>query len=137
MSINRIILTGVIGKEPEVTFNNNNSTQITRFSLAVRRNFKDSNGEYGTDWLNCVAFGKTGEFISKYFFKGSSIAIEGRIQTGKYTAKDGHIVYTTDVIVDNAEFMGSKEKKEETAPAMPEGEFMNIPDSLDESLPFA
>ena len=78
-------------------------TAVTRFSLAVTRPFKKDE----TDFINCIAFGKTGETIAQYFFKGSKIAIEGHIQTGSYDAKDGTKKYTTDVIVDRFEFVGS------------------------------
>lgn len=99
--MNKVILIGRLTKEPEMRTGN---TTVTRFTVAVDRRTKDGQT---ADFPSCVAFGKTAEFISKYFHKGMKIAIEGRIQTGSYE-KDGKKVYTTDVVVENAEFVESK-----------------------------
>jgi len=110
-----------------------NPTTVTRFTMAV-----DRFGE-GADFIGCVAFGKTAEFIGKYFRKGMKIGITGHIQTGKYENKDGKTVYTTDVAVDRAEFVEKKADAPETIgqpTENPTDEFMKIPDNIDEEIPF-
>lgn len=104
--MNIVALAGRLSRDPD-THRNGDSVN-TRFSIAVGRKYKDENGEYKADFPSCVAFGKTAEFIDKYFKKGMAIGIRGRIQTGSYTNKDGNKVYTTDVVVDEAEFTESK-----------------------------
>lgn len=96
---------GRLTRDPELRTTQNNKT-ITRFSLAVDRKYKTEGGE-SADFLNCIAFGKTAEFIDKYFKKGSKLCLEGRIQTGSYE-KDGVKHYTTDIIVESVEFAESK-----------------------------
>lgn len=115
---------------------------IARYSLAVPRKFKRDN-EPDCDFINCVAFGKAGEFAEKYLHKGIKIAVAGRIQSGSYTNKDGVKVYTTDVIVEEHEFCESKNASQNNnaggvSPYGPAGDdgFMNIPDGIDEELPF-
>lgn len=107
-------------------------TPFARYTVAVDR-IKE-----GADFISCVAFGKRAEFADKYLKKGTKIVLVGHIQTGKYTNKDGQTVYTTDVVVDEQEFAESKRAAGETAaPApLPEGDFVNIPDNVDEELPF-
>ena len=106
---------------------------ISRYPLAVDRKFKRE-GEQEADFINCVAFGKSGEFAEKYFRKGMKVAVSGRIQTGSYTDKDtGKTVYTTDIIVEDQEFCEKKEQQDK--PSSSDG-FMNIPDGIDEELPF-
>lgn len=85
-------------------------TGVARLRLAVRRNFKNQQNEYDSDFINCVAFGKTAEMISKYFNKGSKIAVDGRIQTGSYDNKQGQRVYTTDVVIENFYFIESRKQ---------------------------
>ncbi len=145
--MNKVILMGRLTRDPEVRYSQGeNSTAIARFSLAVDRRFK-RDGEPTADFINCVAFGRNAEFLEKYFHKGSKAVIEGRIQTGSYE-RDGQKVYTTDVVVEQVEFAESKAAAESngsySAPsnagsaassAIGEG-FMNIPDGLDEELPF-
>lgn len=113
---------------------------IARYGLAVNRKFK-RDGEPDADFINCVAFGRNGEFAEKYLRKGTKIIVEGRIQTGSYTNRDGAKVYTTDIVVENQEFAESKAQQNET-PQAPQtasqadmDEFMNIPDGMEE-LPF-
>lgn len=138
--MNRVELIGRLVRDPEIRVNNDKS--VAKFSLAVQRKYKNSDGRYEADFINCVAFGKTSEFIEKYFGKGSQIAIGGHIQTGSYTNKDGVKVYTTDVIADEAEFVGSKgdnssgqaEPKAAKKAEANDG-FLNIPDTVDD-LPF-
>lgn len=100
--MNKIILIGNLTKDVELNFTAGSGTAVARFTVAVARMKK---GE--SDFINCISFGKTAETIAQYFFKGSKIAIEGHIQTGSYDAKDGTKRYTTDVIVDRFEFVGS------------------------------
>ncbi len=118
---------------------------IARYTLAVDRRFKRNGDEQTADFIGCVAFGKQGEFAEKYFRKGTKVAVTGRIQTGSYTNKDGQKVYTTDVVVEEQEFAESKNAGSENqgfVPANPAESadpgdgFMNIPDGIDEELPF-
>lgn len=109
--MNKVIIIGRFTRDPEIKYTTGeNATATARFSLAVNRRFKNKEGNYDADFINCVAFGKTAEFIEKYFTKGMSIGITGRIQTGSYTNKEGQKVYTTDVVVEETEFVESKNK---------------------------
>lgn len=137
--MNSVQLVGRFTRDPEVRYTDGDST-IARFSLAVDRRYKSENGPTA-DFPNCVAFGRTAEFIEKYFRKGMRMGCQGRIQTGSYTNNDGQKVYTTDVVVESCEFVESKasQQPEENnngfGPADENG-FMNIPDDIDEELPF-
>ena len=138
--MNSVQLVGRLTRDPEVRYTGAGSS-IARFSLAVDRRFKSENGPTA-DFPNLVAFGKTAEFIEKYFRKGMRIGIQGRIQTGSYTNQDGAKVYTTDVVVENCEFVESKSSQQTNGegdggfgPVGDDG-FMNIPDGIDEELPF-
>ena len=134
--MNSVQLIGRLTRDPEVRYTDG-GVSIARFSLAVERRFKQENGA-DADFINIVSFGKTAEFIEKYFHKGMKVALNGRIQTGSYTDKDGKKVYTTDVIAENVEFCESKgnsTNNETSAPAQ-DGDFMNVPDEIDEELPF-
>ena len=140
--MNKIILMGRLTRDPEVRYSQGESSlAIGRFSLAVDRRFKRQ-GEAEADFFNCTAFGKQAEFVEKYLKQGIKIVITGRIQTGSYTNKDGNKVYTTDVIVEDCEFAESKNASQSTQPSQPEPSptdadgFMNIPDGLEEELPF-
>lgn len=136
--MNSVQLLGRLTRDPDVRYTDGGST-IARFSLAVDRRFKQEGGETA-DFINCIAFGKTAEFIEKYFFKGTKIALNGRIQTGSYTNKDGVKVYTTDVVAENVEFAESKNNNSNAGSnvntSAPNGDFMSIPDGIDEELPF-
>ncbi len=144
--MNKVILMGRLTRDPEVRYSSGDTaTAIARYSLAVDRRFKRNNDEQTADFINCVAFGKSGEFAEKYFRKGTKVLVTGRIQTGSYTNKEGQKVYTTDVIVEDQEFAESKSASSGDggfAPARPEPAteisdgFMNIPDGIDEELPF-
>lgn len=140
--MNKVILIGRLTKDPETRYSQGqNPTCITRYSLAVDRQFKRY-GEQAADFLNCVAFGKQGEFAEKYLKKGAKIAVTGRLQTGSYTDKDGKKVYTTDVVVESHEFVESKKESDQETQPSPYGSigtdgFMNIPDGIDEELPFS
>lgn len=134
--MNKVILLGNLTRDIEMKYSTgDNATAIARFSIAVSRKTKNVEGKYDSDFINCVAFGKTAEFIQKYFAKGSKIAVAGRIQTGSYTNKDGNKVYTTDVVVEDVDFAGSKTEGS-SKPASDNQGFMNIPDGVDEELPF-
>ena len=129
--MNNVSLVGRLTRDPEIKTTNSGST-YARFSIAVDRRGKDA----GTDFINIVAFGKTSEFIERYFRKGQRIGINGRIQTGSYEGKDGKKVYTFDVIAENVEFVESKSASASATPANADG-FVNIPDGLeDDGLPF-
>lgn len=109
--MNKVIIIGRFTRDPEIKYTTGeNATATARFSLAVNRRFKNKEGNYDADFINCVAFGKTAEFIEKYFTKGMAIGITGRIHTGSYTNKEGQKVYTTDVVVEETEFVESKNK---------------------------
>lgn len=138
--MNKVILMGRLTRDPEVRMSGD--TTVARFSLAVDRRFK-KDGEQTADFINCVAFGKTGEFIEKYGRKGTKFVVEGRIQTGSYTNKDGQKIYTTDVVVEQVEFAESKASADgnttnntANSNAPTDTSFMDIPDSIDEELPF-
>lgn len=143
--MNKVELVGRLTRDPEVRYTQGeNASAIARFSVAVSRRFKNNEGNYDADFINCVAFGKSAEFIEKYFKKGMAIGISGRIQTGSYTNKDGVKVYTTDVVIEEAEFVESKNNGgasvSSNAPtnnnATSADGFMNIPDGIDEEFPF-
>lgn len=143
--MNKVILVGRLTRDPEVRYTQG-GTCCARFSIAVDRRFK-SEGQPDADFPSIVAWGKTGEFIEKYFHKGNRIGIEGRIQTGNYTNKDGQKVYTTDVVAEAVEFVESKSSSGGNSgggssgnstppPATGDDGWMNIPDGIDEELPF-
>lgn len=146
MSINSVNLTGRLTRDPDVRYTDGGKS-IARFTLAVDRRFKQDGGPTA-DFPSCVAFGKTAEFIERYFSQGMKLELTGRIQTGSYTNKDGVKVYTTDVIAEQVGFGESKSASQDCqdrgARTEPGGGFgpedgdgfMNIPDGLDEELPF-
>ncbi len=148
--MNKVILMGRLTRDPEVRYSQGeNSLAIARYTLAVdRRQARNSGDDQTADFINCVAFGRAGEFAEKYFRKGTKIAVSGRIQTGSYTNKDGVRVYTTEVVVDDQEFAESKNASagndggftggnfNRPAPSGAGDGFMNIPDGIDEELPF-
>ena len=104
--MNKVQLVGRLTRDPEIRYSQGeNATATARFSVAVNRRFKNAEGNYDADFINCVAFGKSAEFVEKYFKKGMAIGLTGRIQTGSYTNKDGQKVYTTDVVVEETEFV--------------------------------
>lgn len=163
--MNKVVLMGRLTRDPEVRYSQGaNALAIARYTLAVDRRFRRE-GEPTADFIQCVAFGKQGEFAEKYFRQGMRITVSGRIQTGSYENREGQRVYTTEVIIDEQEFAESKAANEEyrqsqgnryqdhdagnyqsrsyQAPAResaPSGDpgdgFMNIPDGIDEELPF-
>ena len=146
--MNKVILMGRLTRDAEIRYSQGeSSTAIARFSLAVDRRFRRDNDEQTADFINCVAFGRTAEFLERFGRKGTQFVLEGRIQTGSYTNKDGQRVYTTDVVAENVEFAESKNNSSAGndfggAPSAPSPSgaagdgFMNIPEGIDEELPF-
>ena len=152
--MNKVILMGRLTRDPEVRYSQGeNSLAIARYPLAVDRRFNRRDGgdnQQSADFISCVAFGRSGEFAEKYFRKGLKIVVTGRIQTGSYTNQEGQKVYTTEVVVEDQEFAESKAASDSYSPqgggfapmdrpapsaAVGDG-FMNIPDGIDEELPF-
>jgi len=161
--MNKVSIVGRLTKDPEVRYSDNeNSTCVARFHVAIDRRFKRQ-GEQEADFPSCIAFGKTAEFVSNYFHQGMKIGLSGRIQTGNYTNRDGQKVYTTDVVAEEVEFVESKNNQGgQQGQQQPAGGgfnpqnastngpggfnasngfaagdgFMNIPDGIDEELPF-
>ena len=151
--MNKVILMGRLTKDPEVRYaQGSEPLAVARYTLAVNRRFKRQ-GEQDADFIGCVAFGRQAEFAEKYLRQGTKIAITGRIQTGSYTNREGQKVYTTEVVVEEQEFAESKASSDSyvashpqqsapSAPSMPNpvsasaDGFMNIPDGIDEELPF-
>lgn len=134
--MNKVILTGRLTRDPEVRYSQNN-TAIARYTLAVDRMTR--NTEQSADFIRCVCFNKTAEFAETYLCKGIKISVVGHIQTGSYTNRDGQTVYATDVVVENQEFCESRSSSAapSTQPSSdPADRFMNIPDGIDDELPF-
>ena len=145
--MNKVILMGRLTRDPEVRYaQGENAMAIARFSLAVDRRRQNNADGQTAGFINIVAFGRLGEFAEKYLHKGTKVALSGRIQTGSYTNKDGVKVYTTDIIAEDIEFAESKNSAgsdggyagavSRPAPASAGDGFMNIPDGIDEELPF-
>lgn len=139
--MNSCQLVGRLVADPEISYANS-GTSIGKFRLAVDRKIKQEGGPTA-DFIPCIAFGKQAEFLEKYFHKGNKIGVTGRIQTGSYKNKDGVTVYTTDIICDGLEFVESKQaadggaqtQTQKQAPGANDG-FMNVPDGIDDELPF-
>ena len=145
--MNKVILIGRLTRDPDVRYSQGeNATAVARYTLAVDRRIH-IDGQQSTDFISCVVFGRGAEFAEKYLHQGTKIAVTGRIQTGSYTNRDGQRVYTTDVIVEEQEFAESRNQSQNfenaagasaTAPSAPvdANGFMDIPDGIDEELPF-
>jgi single-strand DNA-binding protein len=146
--MNKVILMGRLTRDAEIRYSQGeNSIAVARFTLAVDRRFSRNNDEQTADFISCRAFGKTAEFLERFGRKGTKFVLEGRIQTGSYTNKEGQRVYTTDVVAENVEFAESKNASGGggdygNAPSAPSPSgaagdgFMNIPNGIDEELPF-
>ncbi len=164
--MNKVILMGRLTRDPEVRYSQGeNPMAIARYTLAVDRRFNRNGDENTADFIGCVAFGRQAEFAERYLHKGTKIALTGRIQTGSYTNRDGVKVYTTDVVVEDQEFAESKNANNggnqgntgynnggynnggynnggyaggtaNQQPSAAADGFMNIPDGIDEELPF-
>ena len=142
--MNKVILNGRLTRDPEIRYGGNN-TCVAKYTLAVSRTYRKE-GEPTADFINCTVFGKPAEFAEKYFRQGVKIAIVGRWQTGSYTNKNGQKVYTNDCIVESQEFDQTRsERQEEERNTQPAPEpipnnydgFMNVPDGIDDELPFS
>ena len=150
--MNKVILMGRLTRDPDVRYSaGENSTAVARYTLAVDRRFRRDGDSATADFIGCVAFGRQAEFAEKYLRQGTKIAITGRIQTGSYTNREGQKVYTTEVVVEDQEFAESKASSDSYAASHPQNNpapsmpspgaasadgFMNIPDGIDEELPF-
>ena len=155
--MNKVILMGRLTRDPDVRYSQSQSGEqmcIARYTLAVDRRFARKNGgdEQSADFIGCVAFGKSAEFAEKYLHQGIKIVVTGRIQTGSYTNRDGQKVYTTDVVVEDQEFAENKNtnayrnvggertrgqnRAGNSKPIIDESGFMNIPEGIDDELPF-
>ncbi len=110
--MNKVVLVGRLTKDPEIRSTSSGIT-TANFTVAANRNFKNKDGNYEADFLPCVAFRNTAEFISKYFKKGNMICLDGRVQTRNYDAEDGTKRYVTEIVVENVEFGGGNNKNEE------------------------
>ena len=136
--MNKLSLVGTIVRDIDVKVSQGGKT-IASFTVAAQRRYKNSDGKYDSDFIPCVCFDKSAEFVSKYFKKGDKIGITGHMQSGSFEGKNGK-VYTLDCYVNEVEFVGGSSKSEETKTA-PKNEsngdgFMNIPDGIPEELPF-
>ena len=171
--MNKVILMGRLTRDPDVRYSAGGGDQqqaFARYTLAVDRRVRRDNNDPNAqtaDFISCVAFGRSAQFAEQYLHKGTKIAVTGRIQTGKYTNRDGQTVYTTDVVVEDQEFAESKASADrynaggqdvsysapasasapapapvpaQAAPApaaeMGDGGFINIPEGIDQELPF-
>ena len=145
--MNKFIGIGRLTRDPDVRYTQGeNSMCVARYTLAIDRHVKRDQNQQTADFISCLAFGKNGEFAEKYLHKGMKIAVTGRIKTGSYTNREGQKVYTTDIVVEDQEFAESKsaqqtggvpqQKNGQPDNIADEGGFMDIPDSLDEDLPF-
>ena len=154
--MNKIILMGRLTRDPEVRYSQGASqTTVARFSIAVDRRFKRE-GEPDADFFNCTSFGKQAEFVERYLHKGTKVVLCGRVQNDNYTNKDGQMVYSVRIMVDEIEFAESKSasggndggynngfgggfgggNSNVSTPSGAGDGFMNIPDGIDEELPF-
>ena len=138
--MNKVILMGRLTRDPEVRYSQGDSQlAIGKFSLAVDRRFKKQGDTVTADFFNCTAFGKQAEFVEKYLKQGTKILVIGRVQNDNYTNKEGQKVYSVQIIVEEMEFAESKASAEQRGQEdnnMPGDGFMNIPDGIDNSLPF-
>ncbi len=155
--MNKVTLIGRLTRDPDIRYSQNSEQPmaIARYTLAVDRRFRREGSDQTADFISCVAFGRQAEFAEKYLHQGTKIAVNGRIQTGSYTNREGQKVYTTDVVIEDHEFVEGRNASagqssggasysnnnynNNTAPqpAAAAGDgFMNIPDGIDEELPF-
>lgn len=151
--MNKVMLVGRLTKDPSVRYSQGDTqTAVARFTLAVDRRFKRDGDEQTADFIGCVAFGKQAEFVEKYAHKGTKFNLVGRIQTGRFTNKDGQTVFTTDIVAEELEFAeskaaqgsagvsdsgsGSQTERQAEVPQKADEGFMNVPGEIDEDLPF-
>lgn len=147
--MNKVILMGRLTRDPEMRYaTGQKQMPVARYTLAVDRRFRRQNEGQQADFINCVAFGRAGEFADNYLHQGTKIIVSGRIQTGSYKNKSGQSTYTTEVVVEEQEFAENKAVSESNAGGrsgkMPSGTepvsssngFMNVPDGVEDELPF-
>ena len=137
--MNKVMLMGRLTRDPDVRVSNTADRQITvaRYTLAVDRRAKRDGNDQTADFISCVAFDRAAEFAEKYLRQGTKVVVSGRIQTGSYTNKDGHKIYTTDVVVEDQEFAESKAAGQglinrPSSSADAGDGFMNLPDNVDD-----
>lgn len=148
--MNKLLIMGRLTRDPDIRYGGANNTCIARMSIAVDRRFK-RDGAPTADFFSCTAFGKVAEFAEKYLKKGVKVVIDGEMQNDNYKDKDGKMVYSFNVLINTIEFAESKkaskqaaqqaagnntEKAAGTEEKTDDDEFMNLPDSVEESLPF-
>ncbi len=149
--MNKVILMGNLTRDPEIRYSQgDNSLAIARFSIAVNRRFSRQ-GETDVDFFNCTAFGRQAEFVEKYFRQGSRMLLSGRVQNDNYTNRNGEKVYSVQVIAEEVEFAERKSTADANAASAGQGafeggapqpnaaandDFMNIPDGIEDGLPF-
>lgn len=143
--MNKVILLGNLTRDPEIRYSQGEKQiAVARFSLAVNRRFAND-GETNADFFNCTAFGKIAEFVEKYFRQGSRMSLVGRIENNNYTNKNGEKVYSVQIMVEEVEFAERKssqsnnQTQNQNQPAQTNGgddDFMNIPDGIEDGLPF-
>lgn len=137
--MNKLNLVGRLTRDPDIS-NTNNGKIIARFTVAAQRRYKNSQGQYDSDYIPCVAFEKTAELLEKYFHKGDPIGVSGHLQSGSYENKNGAKVYTLDCYVDDVEFVGNRNNSSNNSSSNNNQQaadgFMNIPDGIDMELPF-
>lgn len=136
--MNVVTLVGNLCKDNKIRYTSGeNARAILCNTIAVQRKFKNrETGQYESDFISIQAFGKTAEFINQYFHKGSKIGVTGEIRTGKYTNKDGQTVYTTDVIVNDAEFVSSRSESDDNTNNTQNDGFIDVPTGIENDLPF-
>lgn len=135
--MNKVILMGRLTRDPDMRISQGDNTlTIAKFSIAVDRRFQ-KNGEKETDFFNCVAFGKLADFVDRYLKQGTKILLTGRVENNNYTNKEGQKVYSVNIMADEIEFAESKNNQDRPTPKAADADgFMNIPDAIDEELPF-
>ncbi len=138
--MNKFEIVGNIVRDVEIKYSQGGKA-IAKFTVATQRKYKNAQGNYESDFLPCIAFDKTAEFMEKYFKKGSGIEVVGHLQSGSYENKEGKKVYTLDLFVEEVGFVGSKKDSENTqgnnaSQDKNNNEFTNVPDGIDDGLPF-
>lgn len=146
--MNKVVLVGRLTRDPKVRYSQgDNVTAVARYTLAVDRRFKRDN-EPTADFIPCITFGQAAEFVEKYFRQGMRVSVSGRIRTGSYINRENRKVYYTEVVIEEQEFAESRRESEpnkptprqqerpETTPDIDENGFMNIPEGINEELPF-
>lgn len=135
--MNKVILMGRLTRDPDIRYTAGDTpTAVARYTLAVNRRYKRE-GEAAADFISCIAFGKTAEIAEKYLYQRSKITISGRLQTGNYTNREGQKVYFTQVVVEEQEFAEGKKEQSAAVSEKTDDGFMNIPEGIDEELPFS